>query len=132
MYEFMCGGVPFGENASDPMNIYKAIINEYIKFLFRELNFPKFVKDQEFKKLMGQMLNKNSLSRLSKLYLIKENDWFKDFNWKGLDNLDIDIPYIPKITKVKENSIKINFVKYLKVFFIITFRKENLLSKKFL
>lgn len=28
MYEFVCGGVPFGENAEDPMQVYLAIINE--------------------------------------------------------------------------------------------------------
>ena len=27
MYEFLCGGVPFGENEEDPMNVYLAIIN---------------------------------------------------------------------------------------------------------
>ena len=28
MYEFMCGFVPFGENAEDPMDVYYSIINE--------------------------------------------------------------------------------------------------------
>lgn len=28
MYEFICGGVSFGENAEDPMDVYLAIINE--------------------------------------------------------------------------------------------------------
>lgn len=28
MYEFMCGGVPFGESFEDPMEVYIAIINE--------------------------------------------------------------------------------------------------------
>jgi len=28
MYEFVAGGVPFGENADDPMQVYLAIINE--------------------------------------------------------------------------------------------------------
>ena len=28
LYEFMCGGVPFGENAEDPMDVYLSIINE--------------------------------------------------------------------------------------------------------
>lgn len=27
MFEFVCGGVPFGENEEDPMNVYLAIIN---------------------------------------------------------------------------------------------------------
>lgn len=28
IYEFVCGGVPFGENANDPMEVYLAVINE--------------------------------------------------------------------------------------------------------
>ena len=28
LYEFMCGGVPFGENADEPMNIYLSIVNQ--------------------------------------------------------------------------------------------------------
>ena len=28
MYEFMCGGVPFGENYEEPMDVYLAVINE--------------------------------------------------------------------------------------------------------
>ena len=28
MYEFICGAVPFGENAEEPMDVYLTIINE--------------------------------------------------------------------------------------------------------
>jgi cGMP-dependent protein kinase len=28
MYEFLCGAVPFGENAEDPMQVYVSVINE--------------------------------------------------------------------------------------------------------
>ena len=28
MYEFIAGGVPFGENSEDPMDVYSSIINE--------------------------------------------------------------------------------------------------------
>jgi len=31
MYEFICGELPFAENVEgDPMNVYVAILNEYI------------------------------------------------------------------------------------------------------
>jgi cGMP-dependent protein kinase len=30
IYEFICGGVPFGEGADDPMNVYVSVINEYL------------------------------------------------------------------------------------------------------
>jgi cGMP-dependent protein kinase len=29
IYEFMCGCVPFGDSAEEPMEVYKAIINGY-------------------------------------------------------------------------------------------------------
>jgi hypothetical protein len=28
LYEFMCGAVPFGETAEDPMDVYLSIVNE--------------------------------------------------------------------------------------------------------
>lgn len=28
MYEFVCGGMPFGDAAEDPMDVYSSIINE--------------------------------------------------------------------------------------------------------
>lgn len=38
LYEFMCGYVPFGEDADDPYEIYEQIIK-------KELEFPKHVAD---------------------------------------------------------------------------------------
>ncbi len=29
MFEFVCGAVPFGESADDPMQVYVSVINEY-------------------------------------------------------------------------------------------------------
>jgi len=29
MYEFICGGLPFGDSEEDPMNVYRAIIKKY-------------------------------------------------------------------------------------------------------
>ena len=34
MFEFACGGVPFGENAEEPMEVYMAIINELLNKQF--------------------------------------------------------------------------------------------------
>ena len=51
MYEFMCGGVPYAEDAEDPYEIYEEIMNA-------SLTFPTFLKDKKAKKLMEQLLNK--------------------------------------------------------------------------
>ena len=72
-------------------------------------------KDSDFKKIMNDMLNKNPLNRLYKLYLIKDTDYFKKFDWEGLSNLDIEIPYIPKIDLKYEEESKMSYLNYLKV-----------------
>ena len=92
MYEFYCGEVPFGEREEDPMEIYFAIINN-------ELDFnEKYIKiDKEFKHIMKKMLDKNPSYRLCNYYSIKNQAWFKDFNWDELSNLNLKAPYIPII-----------------------------------
>ena len=91
MYEFICGGVPFGDKADDPMEIYFAIINN-------NLEFPKqIIKDKEFKNIMRKMLDKNPAYRLTNFYTIKTHPWFKDFKWDELINFNLKAPYLPII-----------------------------------
>ena len=91
MYEFMCGEVPFGDKAEDPMEIYFAIINN-------NLEFPgEIIKDKEFKHLMRKLLDKNPAYRLTNFFSIKGQPWFKDFNWDELSNLNLKAPYLPNI-----------------------------------
>jgi len=45
LYEFMCGYVPFAEDADDPYEIYETIIKEEIKF-------PNYMKDAGAKQFM--------------------------------------------------------------------------------
>ena len=92
MYEFICGEVPFGEREDDPMEIYFAIINN-------ELDFnEKYIKiDKEFKHIMKKMLDKNPSYRLCNFHSIKNQAWFKDFNWDELSNLNLKAPYLPII-----------------------------------
>ena len=91
MYEFMCGIVPFGDKAEEPMHIYYSIIND-------NLEFPEeIIKDKEFKHLMRKLLDKNPAYRLTNFYSIKTQNWFKDFNWDELINLNLKAPYIPNI-----------------------------------
>ena len=124
MYEFICGEVPFGEREDDPMSIYFAIINN-------ELDFnEKYIKiDKEFKHIMKKMLDKNPSYRLCNFHSIKNQAWFKDFNWDELSNLNLKAPYIPKIPesnfdfdeqcKPKFDLENNNFIDY------VDFLKEN-------
>ena len=89
IYEFICGGVPFGETADDPMKIYISIIKD-------KLEFPKFIRDKEFMLLIKHMLEKNPLNRLAKFDAIRKQLWFNGFDWDELITLNMNPPYIPK------------------------------------
>ena len=97
MYEFFCGKLPFGEDYDDPMDIYRAVCQE-------ELTFPNFVKDETFIQLMKKMLKKNPTNRLWKTKQIKEDPYFKDFDWNKLQSLSYPPPYKIKLKESKENN----------------------------
>ncbi len=92
MYEFICGEVPFGERDEDPMEIYFSIINKTLIFPTKYV-----VIDKEFKNIMKKMLDKNPSYRLSNFHSIKKQQWFKDFKWDELTNLNLKPPYLPEI-----------------------------------
>ncbi len=71
----MCGAVPYGEDASDPYEIYEEIIK-------KPLAFPPYVKDKNAKILMVQLLNKIPEIRFgSSFAALKANPWFNNFDW---------------------------------------------------
>ncbi len=107
MYEFICGGVPFGESAEEPMDVYLAIIND-------QMNFPNFCKDNDFKLLMKQMLTKNPISRLSKISQVKNHVWFDGFSWDDLIELKMNPPYLPLLKQELEDNNNIPFQDYVK------------------
>ena len=109
LYEFMCGGLPFGESAEDPMDVYLAIVNA-------KLTFPKFCKDRDFKNLMIQMLSKNPIKRLTKIKQIKNHVWFQNINWDELISMNMVPPYIPKqkISNTKDDYKGMEFIEYVK------------------
>ncbi len=66
---------------------------------------------------MTSMLTKNPLSRLCKLSQIKNHVWYSDFSWESLISLDIEVPYVPKLSKKEVDETKIipysNYVKVI-------------------
>ena len=107
MYEFMCGAVPFGENAEEPMDVYLAVIND-------PLQFPPYCKDRDFKHLMQLMLTKNQLSRYSKLGQISSHVWFQTFNWDDLISMNMHPAFIPSMGETKGKGKPVEFVDYVK------------------
>ena len=72
---------------------------------------------------MKKMLDKNPSYRLCNYHSIKNQAWFKDFNWDELSNLNLKAPYIPIIPesnfdfdeqcKPKFDVINHNFREYM-------------------
>lgn len=104
----MCGEMPFGESAEDPMDVYLAIIND-------KMNFPSNCKDKDFKYFINLMLSKNPLNRIFKLADIRNNIFFKDFSWDNLINLNCEPAYKPEITSDIYKKSKIEYSNFLDV-----------------
>jgi len=75
LYEFMCGRLPFGEEAEDPYEIYEEIIKSPIIY-------PTYFKDRKARKLIDQLVNKIPEIRLGGSYAsLKANQWFDIIDW---------------------------------------------------
>ena len=106
MYEFFCGRLPFGEELEDPMDVYMAVAKD-------ELVFPKFVKDELFINLMCKMLAKSPTKRLWKFEQVKNDPYFKDYEWNKLISLSLTPPYMIKY-KEKSEGAPVPYLNYLR------------------
>jgi len=90
LYEFLCGGVPFGEEFTDPYDIYEQV-------LVGTLAFPPFM-DALFpaKSLIEQLLSRNPSRRLGgSVGMLKRNSWLRSTDWEGLLAKTVPAPYKP-------------------------------------
>eukprot|EP01017_Pseudomicrothorax_dubius_P020343 TRINITY_DN22216_c0_g1_i1.p1 TRINITY_DN22216_c0_g1~~TRINITY_DN22216_c0_g1_i1.p1 ORF type:complete len:235 (+),score=52.63 TRINITY_DN22216_c0_g1_i1:120-824(+) len=90
LYEFLCGAVPFGEEAEDPYAIYEEIIKN-------ELKFPHFMKDKKARRFIEQLLSKVPEQRLGTSFAaLKANPWFDNFDWDDLLEKKMIAPWKPQ------------------------------------
>lgn len=101
LYEFMCGRVPFGEDADDPYEIYEEVIT-------KPLTYPNFLKDKKARRLMDQLINKVPEVRLGGAYAsLKAHPWFDNFDWDKLLDKQLPTPYVPPKEKmISDNDVK--------------------------
>lgn len=75
IYELLCESLPFGTKLVDPYEIYQQIMK-------KKLSFPFRMKDQNSRKFIRQLLNKNPESRFNGSYAsLKAHIFFEDFDW---------------------------------------------------
>ena len=92
IFEFICGGVPFGENESDSYIIYEKVLEARIVYPSHSKPPP------EAKSFMEQMLNKNSAMRSGGSFEnLRTHSWLKNIDWEGLLERKIEPPYVPLI-----------------------------------
>lgn len=104
LYEFVCGGVPFGEDEEDPYVIYEKVIE-------RKLIYPSFVDPRlPCKPIIEQFLSKNPAMRTGgSVNNLKAHPWFHGFNWDGLINRQLPTPFkprMPDLTREIQSALK--------------------------
>lgn len=62
------------------------------------------------------MLNKNHLSRYTKLGQISSHIWFQNFNWDDLISMNMEPAFIPSIPEIKPPSKPIEYTEIAKGF----------------
>lgn len=78
LYEFICGGLPFGEEAEDPFEIY----NEIVK---KDISYPTYMSDKTAQPFIAQLMNKTPELRLGGSYsALKQHGWFKGWDFVNI------------------------------------------------
>lgn len=89
-YEFVCGGVPFGEDEDDPFKIYEKVLRQSLRW---PSAIPKGSKIRDFTELL---LCKNEAVRGAGVSSVKKHKWLDGFEWERLILKQLSAPYIPK------------------------------------
>lgn len=99
LYEFVCGGVPFGEEAEDPYIIYEKILEMQLSYKNVDLsNFPA-------KAFLEQLLAKVPEMRFGGGYdAMKKHEWFQSFDWDALISQKLTPPYTPDVGEIAEEE----------------------------
>jgi cGMP-dependent protein kinase len=102
LFEFLCGGVPFGENDSDNYSIYEKILEG--KIVYPDYSSPTY----EAKKFIEQLLNSNPALRIGGgADNLKTHAWFKDYQWENIWDRNAAVPFKPRTPNFKNDLDKI-------------------------
>ncbi|CAG9324622.1 PKG_24 [Blepharisma stoltei] len=97
IYEFLYGGVPFGEDEDDTQKVYQKILEH--KITWQGQADPT----SQAKPLIFQLLNKNPAARTGgSIENLKNHKWFANFNWDRLLSRQLKMPYLPKLKSLHD------------------------------
>ncbi|KAK1936351.1 cGMP dependent protein kinase [Babesia divergens] len=93
LYEFICGPLPFGNDAQDQIEIFRDILKG-------NLVFPSYVKDQDainiIKRLLCRVPEVRLGSSINGFKDIKDHSYFRDFDWDKLSGRALQPPFVPQ------------------------------------
>ena len=92
-YEIYYNSYPFGNDANDPMEVYRETIK-------KDLSLP-YKGDKNVNSFIKAVLTKNVAKRLCTLEAAKKHPLFKDMNWNDLIDFHMRPPFIPEPMKIK-------------------------------
>ena len=106
-FEIYYNYYPFGNEANDPMEVYREVLK-------KDLSLP-YNGDPSVNSFIKAVLNKKVSKRLSSLEAAKKHNFFKDFNWNDLIDLQLKPPYIPESVEIKSfEEYPITYIDHLK------------------
>ena len=128
IYYFFYGEYPFGNNTSQPVDIYKEIINKEIEFgdCKKSEFYDIELKLQEF---IRNLLEKNEDSRINNLNQAKNFDFFKIIDFDKIKRQEIKSPFIPEVVKFNYRKELNNCTKPFSTF-IEEEKTENIMLTK--
>ena len=98
IYEMLTGIDPFSDE--DPLSVYQNILKGKLKFY---CNFPTNAKSI-VKRLLVADLTKRFGNLKKGILDIKNHRWFRDVDWNLCKKLEINPPYVPKVSHEGDNS----------------------------
>ena len=103
LYEFLCGGVPFGEDEDDPFKIYEKILRE-------NLRWPSSIaRASKVRDFIEVLLSKNEALRNSGVAQLRKHKWLIGFEWvistqERLLLKQLPTPYLPIVRDLKAEA----------------------------
>ena len=104
-YEIYFNSFPFGNNANDPIDIYREVINKNL-----------IIKNGDSKviQLIKCLLKKKVNERICSLEKAKKLILFKDFKWDDLINFKFESQYCPYVKYIKDmNKYNVKYLNYV-------------------
>ena len=115
---------PFGNDANEPMQVYKEILQKEIKLPIQG--------NSSVNSFIMNLLKKNVSKRICNIENAKKHNFFKDFNWEDLIDFQMIPPYVPKLFPIKKfEECNEKYTYYLKMEMMRNSKKNQTLLSSY-